>query len=177
MDAFTFDARFILLLIFFILIFCLSFIKTRTLGGKKVNLFRAFFPSWKFFEDVGPVPRLFYKVTMQGQASTDWLPCWHQQQRKISHLFLNAETNYLLTCGSLLNQLVTELEEIDDAQLDSFTQSVSYQLTQRLVQEHIEQQHHNYKVTQYQFKVSAQLPLNLEFQDIFISPEYEAPHA
>ena len=118
-----------LLVAYFALLVALSRWKSATVASPALQLVRAFFPSWKFFDDIGDVPTLL--VRWDGG---DWQPALPRPARKLRQLILNAEGNYLLAAQSLLQQLVAELEDADPAHPERVADSVAYELTRNLAQ-------------------------------------------
>ena len=67
------------------------------------------FPSWRFFKDVGPSPRVQYRLLEKG-AAQDWRDAWPRPDRvrpgeMARRLFWNAEWNaylFSVTCAERL---------------------------------------------------------------------------
>src|SRR4051812_5994815 len=95
-----------LLLAYFLALALFSTVKRTTIAGKTIFMFRMFFPSWRFFDDIGHVPVLFYRKSTQGKEFEPWVECLNKPTRKWRTLLLNPQGNFLLACGSLLQRLV-----------------------------------------------------------------------
>ena len=116
---------------YFALLIVVSLVRAVPVKSPAIQRLRAFFPSWKFFDDVGAVPVLLVRAGDREDALGPWQPCLGTAPRRWRALFLNAEANLLLAYGSLLTQLVADVEELpDDADV---CELVSYQLTHHLV--------------------------------------------
>jgi hypothetical protein len=134
-----------------------------------VGYFRAFFPSWRFFDDVGLVPLLLVRVGPGDGALGPWQPCLGKARRRWHAVLLNPEANLLLAYGSLLAQLVSDVEELADG--DDVEALVSYQLAHRLVRtQPLAAGDH------YQFKIAVVAPgaEAAEEDDLLISRRYQA---
>ncbi len=172
------ETTFLLILVYFSILFVISRFKTPHISGGGVYLFRAFFPSWKFFEDYGDVPSLFYRLSSNGDKFGDWVPCLTQPKRRLSSLLVNPEGNFYLACSSLLQQVMSELDdattEKDEARaekIESFDKTVVYQLTHDLVRYQIAQRHAIESEFYYQFKVCSCLDAlpKPRMEDVLIS--------
>lgn len=112
----------------------LSRFRSRYLPGRALSLLRALFPSWRFFEDLDLVPVLQFRLDGE---SGPWRPCLASQKRSWSSLLVNARGNLRMACNSLVEQLVSDAQEVGDGDADSFGESVSYLLAVRLVRSRI----------------------------------------
>jgi len=130
----------------------LSRVKTMNFSGKGIFLFRAFFPSWKFFEDFSDVPELYYRLGPSRDSLGHWQLCLPKSKRSLSTLFFNSEGNYLHACRNHLHHLITDINEVDEEKPDEFEKSVSFQLTKNLVLFEIKRS--KQKGKHFQFKVS-----------------------
>jgi hypothetical protein len=153
----------------------LSILDPRQVKNHKLHLLRAFLPSWKFFEDIGSIPLLFFRVAPKDRDLSSWLPCWVKPKRKLRALFLNPEGNFTLACESLLQQLMSDLQEMDEKNLQKIEETPIYELIQNLVRFQIANQFSNTSHLQYQFKVCVRHldSLTKETEDVLISPLYE----
>jgi hypothetical protein len=155
------------LFFYFIALTVLSFRKRTNLPGKSIFLLRAFFPSWRFFEDLGDVPVLWYRVARVGTELGNWQNCTKRLTRRWHGLLLNPQGNLLLASGSLLQQLLSDVEQVDEKHPERVEKFVSYQLTRNLVRHQISEM----AGLHYQFKLSAGSGTSCE--DVLISPVYE----
>lgn len=80
---------------------------------KWIFLLRAFFPSWRFFEDVGPE----LSLELRSGLSPDLLGEWHNAlppiARSWKNIVINPNGNFLHACHNLLNHLATEIQTHD----------------------------------------------------------------
>ncbi|MCK6574147.1 hypothetical protein L6V77_23965 [Myxococcota bacterium] len=118
------------------------FLPRTTVRGPAVHLFRAFFPSWRFFEDTGPAPRLMHRLVGPDGTTGPWLDTLPPVSRGPLALLYNPAGNLRLAFGSLVDQLVAELATIDEAalargDLRALDALVPYRLVRRLVSERV----------------------------------------
>lgn len=119
-----------------------------------VQRLRAFFPSWRFFDDIGDMPVLWLRVQREGASAEDfepWQPCLPMPKRSWAMLVWNPEGNLRLAYDSLLMHLLTDADE----QPARLSDSVSYQLTEQLVAFQLRQDPQASSVVRYQFKVTS----------------------
>ncbi len=138
-------------------------------------LFRALFPSWRFFEELGRVPKLSFRIV--GSSETEWSECLAPERMGLGALFLNARGNLRMAGNSLVEQLVTDLSELEDGATDeAVTSSVSYELVTRLVRSQVRELGGGGPGKRFQFRVVAAVPgaTEREGEEILISSEHEA---
>src|ERR1700753_1303186 len=78
------------------------------LTGTTWLLLRSLFPSWRFFEDIDPVPELEFRVT-EGEGFGPWQRALTPVARR--GLFYNPRGNLGLLYRSLVEELAAELEQ------------------------------------------------------------------
>ncbi len=159
----------IALAIYFALITILSSLKPRYIPGKAIYLFRVFFPSWRFYEDICEMPMLYYRSV---EPEGEWKEAWQKPKRSWKTLFVNPEVNYLFACQSLLNQVENDVNELGEAEHTEFARSVSYRLLQNLVLYQMRMQREG-SFKRYQFKLMAANQGVEQLDDVLISPVYE----
>lgn len=147
-------------------------LSNRVAPYRYIHFFRVFFPSWKFFEDIGASPQLFYRLKQSSGDFGSWTPLIHKQPRHLSHLFINPQILYLLSIQSLLQHITTAAAEALDQQQTAmeFSQSVPYQLVKNCVIESLSKNKFTSPVD-FQFKVSTVDPAKPEqiIDDVVIS--------
>lgn len=170
------SGAFALIAAYFGAVLGLSLLKRVHIRSRTLHLLRAFFPSWRFFEDYGWAPLLLYRVRSQGGFMGEWMPVIEKLKPSPLSLFLNARGNHALACGNLLQHLISDLEDADDQNPASIEASVSYELTRRLVSQKVVASHPRGAISHYQFKLSTHLPdqPQAEIDDLMISRVYEA---
>lgn len=126
-----------------------------------LNLFRVFLPSWKFFDEVGSAPELYYQ--MEGP----WQPVLIRPANKLRNLFLHPEGNFFHAGHSLLERLLREVNEAEPSDLES---SPSYQLVENLVRFQIRQADPTLVGRQFRFKIAISHP---EPADVILSASHE----
>ena len=135
------------------------------------QLFRAWVPSWRFFETHSEQAVLFYRVAAAGDEMGEWRPALQRPRRSWYSIVLNGEGNLHLACYALLDQLEEDISEFDAAQLDSFSHTPSYQLIQNLVCCLLLENDKLRSGCKYQFKVSRILSRGADaFEEILVSP-------
>ena len=133
----------------------LTFARRRHVSGKGFALFRALFPSWRFFDEAGQFSKLYYRV-----GSGPWLEVPQGSPRSWSMVLLNPSGNLMSAGHSLVDQLVSEINDTPEARLSEIPKGVSYQLVQRWVRHQIAP-----SVKSFQFKIV------LGGEDVLVSPE------
>lgn len=119
-----------------------------------LKLLHILFPSWKFFEDLTPIPKIFYRVSQNGNNYSEWLPLnQNKPQRSIRKLFHNPEENLQLTYQAQIEQLVNDIAELPSSNyvlaLESLT---SYKIVSAYIKEQILLSH---TTPYFQFKIGA----------------------
>jgi hypothetical protein len=122
-----------LLVLYFVVLLVVSRWRSAVVPSRAVQLLRAFFPSWRFFEDVGDALTLEMRVGPDEATLGPWQPAWSRPRRRARMLLVASEVNLLLACGSLLQQLHAELAEVDPAHPERLTTTVPYRLVRDLV--------------------------------------------
>ncbi len=140
--------------LFLIALLAFTPLAKRFLKNRTFLLLRAFFPSWKFFEDVFEMPTLYFRTRPAGESEFGpWVNCFSKIKRTPWMPLLNPEGNLLLAKYSLLQQLQYDLEEVKAGQESTFVDSVSYRLTKALAEDTMTQKGIA-KGSEFQFKVS-----------------------
>lgn len=133
------------------------------------QLFRAWIPSWRFFETLSDQPVLFYRfATIGNEVSGEWHLALKRPPRALYSVLLNAEGNLHLANYTLLDQLEEDMGELQRDQIDVLPQLPSYQLVQNLVCFLLRERKES--ASAYQFKVSRMLANDkAEFEEILVS--------
>jgi hypothetical protein len=155
---------------YFVVLVGLSLVRVVPVKSAAVQRLRAFFPSWKFFDDVGVVQVLMVRVGRDENDLGEWTHCLHRVRRRWYAPVVNPEATLHLAYGSLLQQLVAEVEEMPVPY--DVESAVSYQLTHHLVRATLTARPGLW----YQFKVCVVEPgrdVGLD-DDLIISPVYAA---
>jgi hypothetical protein len=147
--------------LYFLAILAFSLLKRKSLPGKATYLFRALLPSWRFFEDFDEAPTLYIRYNSKDRELGEWYKCLNRPNRRLYNALYNPQANYVLAAGSLVQHLLSEVNELPETNSDAIATLVSYQLTQNLVKYHLPAQ-----ADRYQFKVSG------VSEDLLISPIY-----
>jgi len=136
------------------------------------QLFRAWIPSWRFFETLSDQAVLYYRIADgEGELTNEWRKALARPPRRWYSIVLNGEGNRHLASYALLDQLEEDLGELDSTQLDSLAHLPSYKLVQNLVCFLMRERNEVRSGTRYQFKVSRMLASNADaFEEILVSP-------
>lgn len=105
------------------------FYRQQTVRGPWFFLFRAFFPNWQFYHQVGPVPHLYVRVAPNGGDWGEWHWIYPRQPRNFWRLFHNPWGNRDLALQNLVDHLSSDIKELDEGADASHL--VSYQLVCR----------------------------------------------
>jgi hypothetical protein len=97
---------------------------------KWLFLLRAFFPSWRFFDDVGPELRLEVRFGEHEAALCEWQNALPPIPRSISNLLVNPRGNFLHACHNLLNHLNADIQDSPD--LKRVDELTTYKLVKNL---------------------------------------------
>src|SRR5688572_1243119 len=115
---------------YFALLALVALMKAVPVKSRAVQRLRAFFPSWKFFDHAGHVPVLLARVGASAGALGPWQACLAPAPRPWHAPLIDAEASLLLAYGSLLQQLIGDLEELPED--DDGHGTVSYELVHHL---------------------------------------------
>jgi hypothetical protein len=161
----------LLLGLYFALLLLVARWRSSPVPSRAVQLLRAFFPSWRFFEDVGDVGTLYVRTGSTGagdDALGSWQPLLPQPRRHLGMLVVASEVNLLLACRSLVQQLQADLEDADEAHPERLTASVSYRLVHDLVRFRLAERAAA-RGTRFQWKLRAGAPGG-DGTDVLVSP-------
>ena len=164
-----------LLLTYVAILVVLASLRTVVIDNPIVQRLRAFFPSWRFFDDLGDAPILWVRIdlgdTQQNDGFGQWQPCLATAKRNWFTWLWNPQGNLRLAYDSLLMHLLTDIQE-GPARL---SECVSYQLTQQLVAHQLESHPAAASIVRYQFKLSCVPPFTdlTHGQDVMLSPVIE----
>lgn len=114
-------------------------------------LLRGFFPSWRFFDNPGPQPRLFVRVLSDSEHWSTWNMFIPRASFKLRNLFYNPENNLRLTEQTLVENLCLDLQALPEG--ESAATLVSYALTERLARRIARTLVSNQMMMAYQFEI------------------------
>lgn len=142
------------------------------MNGRVLQLFRAWIPSWRFFETLSDQPVLFYRfAAADGEEVGEWQQALKRPPRSWYSIAVNGEGNLHLACYTLLDQLEEDLGELDVSQMDLVPATPSYQLVKNLVCFLLRERNELQRGSRYQFKVSRILARDANaVEDILVSP-------
>jgi hypothetical protein len=98
-----------------------------------------FFPSWRFFEKVGPISQFYYRISNDGENFGEWQIYQSQilRARSLKELFINPEENYYLFVRANIDKFVLDINELDlpmSLMKERIRGLVSYQILVNLTQ-------------------------------------------
>lgn len=98
---------------------------------------RALLPSWRFFDEIDPAPKLFYRTAEASTPLDAWLPLTFRPARRWSGLVFNPEGNLALARHALLEQLLDDIAEPEVSDASAVEGLTSYALVTQLVRERL----------------------------------------
>ena len=146
--------------------------QSKTVRGPWFFLFRAFFPNWQFYHQVGPVPHLYVRHQTANQAWSDWQWIYPQRERRFWRVFHNPEGNRALAEQNLVDHLSSDIKDLGEGQ--DASRLVSYQLVCRLAATALRRLHPELSDGHYQLEIRLERPdaLGLVSSDTVLrSPE------
>lgn len=141
----------VIIVFFFAVILGFAFAKPKYIPGRALFLIRALLPSWRFFEEVTEVPKLYFRLKANDYCEP-WASVLFTPKRKSDSLILNPESNLLFAYGGVLQHVIQDLEDAEDG--ETFMHSVSYRLTESLVRFEVLRQALAEEGSDFQFKIS-----------------------
>jgi hypothetical protein len=165
----------IFLSVWLLIIVFLSFYERSQVGGQKLSLFRSLFPSWRFFDQLGHVPKIFFRIMEGDSEFSTWTYLFPPAKRHLGLLFLNPNGNLRFTFHSLVERFLLEVSQVGDSTSarTSFLESVSFRQVDKMVQVGISDflkadlRKREIQKFKYQFKVEV---VGLS-ETVFLSPE------
>lgn len=122
--------------IFWGILFLYSLSKKDLLNRLHLQLF---FPSWRFFEKVGPISQFYYRTSNDGENFGDWQIYQSQilRARSLREFVFNPEENYYLFVRSSIDKFMLDIDELNlpmSLMKDRIRSLVSYQILVNLTQ-------------------------------------------
>lgn len=105
----------------------------RVVRGHSWALFRGLVPAWRFFESIEPPPALHYRFAAHADDWSDWHDALPVPARPLVSLLSNPAGSLHLACQSLIEHLVSDLEDAKGLDRDP-AELVSYRLVCALVE-------------------------------------------
>lgn len=130
--------------------------QTRTVKGPWFFLFRAFFPNWQFYHQVGPVPHLYVRYQTHSTAWSDWQWVYPRRERSFLNVFHNPWGNRALAEQNLVDHLSSDIKDLGEGQDASGL--VTYQLVCRLAATALRRQHPACREGRYQLEIRLERP-------------------
>ena len=91
-----------------------------------------FIPTWKFFDQLGTVSKLYYR-DLSPDGAMIWLPVFEKPTRNFLNLFYNPEGNLYLACVALVDRLVIDVGSKEPLPAEYVEKLESYLLVQNMV--------------------------------------------
>lgn len=126
----------------------------RELGAHSWGLFRGLVPAWRFFESFEPLPALHYRYAAHADDWSDWLDALPAPARPLTSLLSNPAGSLHLACQSLVEHLVSDLEDAKGLDRDP-AELISYHLVCALVEQRVRMALPTGPGLRYQFRLAA----------------------
>jgi hypothetical protein len=144
--------------------------------SSSVQLWRGFFPSWKFFDEVGSVPQLYFRVSVEldEMESLSWQTLAFKAPRRLGGLFFNPQAAFQMFSDTLLRQLVQQISQ-DEAH-DMLETTSSFRIVQNYVYRSISRGFQG-ESFYYQFKIQLNTAESGHqvLEDLVISRIFQGP--
>ncbi|MFM2417848.1 MAG: hypothetical protein RL385_2571 [Pseudomonadota bacterium] len=115
-----------------------ALMRRKTVNAPFLSRVRVLLPSYRFFEDIAPIPALFVKC-VASPADEDDTPyvraLWPAPARRLRQVLWNPEGNLHLAHGSLLERLISELADADITAIADAEALTSYRMVAVLARE------------------------------------------
>ncbi len=115
-----------------------------------LKLFRALFPSWRFFDRVETYSLLFVRFSENETELKEWTKILTPPKRSLINLFFNPEGNYFLAANSLVTQCLEDINELNEEGIKNIELQPGYCMLKNLVEYELKKLG---KIKYYQFKV------------------------
>lgn len=133
---------------------------------KWIFLLRAFFPSWKFFDQVGSRILLEVRTIESERDWSGWVPVLPPISRGLGNLFFNPQGNVLHAAHTLVQNLSFEVLTQDETRPETTLNLTNYKLVKNLVEFHLRATQLSSFSKNYQFRVL------VNGECLLISPTY-----
>lgn len=140
----------------------------REVSGPWWFLLRSFFPSWRFYHDIGHQPRLFFR-TVSGEGEwSEWSMFVPRARFSPIDLFHNPVNNLELLHQTLVEHLSADIQELAD--VSKVEELVSYRLADRLVRELVSRREPHPSRYQFEIRLLAPCSQGDQAEKTLISP-------
>ena len=104
-----------------------------------VRVVRALLPSWRFFDEIDPAPKLYYRACHEAEALPGaWLPLAFRPARSWTGLAFTPDGNLALARHAVLEQLLGDVAEPEVNDASAVEGLTSYALVTQLVCEQLQ---------------------------------------
>lgn len=155
---------FILIIYFFLLTF-FSFWRGKEFQKSHSSLLKCFFPNWRFFEYLRPIPILYVRYQLNSAEFSQWNRVVLQRSRDFRSLFFNPNGNYILALYTAIENFTAVSMGSEDG--DDPMKSEEYKVINSLIRDFLKSKEDITGI--YQFKIQAESPQGNE--DVIVSPE------
>lgn len=158
--------------VYFALVAVVILQKRTQVRNQWFQMFRFFFPSWRFFEDLGFVPILSIRFGNSERKLGEWIQFPNTFSMGPMNLFFNPRGTFALAFRSHLAQLANEINEIENSrEVEKLT---SYMMTLRFANGECQSR----KLVFFQFRLLASVPdlasQSSQVEEILVSKIYKA---
>lgn len=151
----------------------------RILNSPLLKQFRVLFPSWRFFESLTPIPKVYYRISRDGVSFLNWQEFqFNEGPRQWYHLFYNPMANLRLTYRVQIEQFLNDVAELDCYSENFHKSLISYQIVSTFLKQEL-QLRYRQDLKFYQFKIGVlefsehALSARPHWTESLVSPEYE----
>lgn len=88
--------------IYLIFLVIFSFWRGKELSSKSTSLLKCFFPNWRFFEFLRPIPILYVRYGRTEASLSDWQRVVPQRTRDLESFIVNPMGNYQLALNTMV---------------------------------------------------------------------------
>jgi hypothetical protein len=142
-----------LFLVILIVSFLIALKNPRILKPLSFKQFRVLFPSWRFFESLTPIPKVYYRISFEDQSVSDWQEFYfHEPTRKWHHLFFNPMANLRLTYRVQIEQLLNDVAETHCYSENFHKSLISYQIVSTFLKNELHDRYGE-NCQRFQFKI------------------------
>ncbi|MFZ3231095.1 MAG: hypothetical protein WA160_12885 [Pseudobdellovibrio sp.] len=134
-----------------------------------MDLYRLFIPSWRFFDQLGIISTLYYRIKQNGTYSS-WFVALEKPNRAFLNLFLNSDGNIYLFSQVLVDRLAAEVSTISSSSDVRIEALNNFKLIENLVRQKIQKEKLSNEIF-FQFKIQVHSDKNENPEDFIISKE------
>jgi hypothetical protein len=129
-----------------------------------IQLFKIFFPSWKFFDESKLWPKLEYQIN-----NGSWVIFDNRVRVRPLNLILNSENLILMNFQTHLQRSLMNLSGLSQEEMENYSQTSDYQMTANFLLYYISLLYPNLKRNSLEFRISLGTELIICSENIEVS--------